>query len=69
MCMLYSLNIGPVDVSAAVEKMKMLAVAEFESSLSSPEVLQVMHRDNVPHMLLVDNVNAKHMDNADMQLP
>lgn len=58
-----------IDVSVVAEMMKTaVAVVEFDLlSLWSLSLSTEVYKDNELHMLLVDNVNAKNMDNADMQ--
>jgi hypothetical protein len=53
-------------VSAVVETMMMMTAVELESS-SLPLLLLTEYKGNALHTLLVDNVNAENMDNADMQ--
>lgn len=54
-----------IDVSA--ETMMMKTAVEFDSSWLP--LLLLGYKGNVLHTLLVDNVNAENMDNADMQRP
>ena len=47
--------------------MAAVVAIEFDSSSSSLLLTELKHKGNVLHTLLVDSVNAKYMDNADMQ--
>ena len=57
-------------MSAVVAEMMKMAVVEFDLSLLlwSLLLLTGVYKGNVLHTLLVDNVNAKNMNNADMQM-
>jgi hypothetical protein len=62
MCSLY---IGVSAEKTAVVEFDLSLLSSLWLSSSLTEVLRVMHKNNVMHTPLVDNV--KYMDNADMQ--